>query len=59
MKWTEKEQFMSRDYVQVLCTVTQNNYLFVEQMGTSHNGSEVEEAMDVEAGQFEDAEEDP
>ncbi|EFN80649.1 methylosome subunit pICln [Harpegnathos saltator] len=30
-----------------------------EQIGTSHNGSEAEEAMDVEAGQFEDAEEDP
>jgi len=29
-----------------------------EQMG-NHNGTEVEEAMDVEAGQFEDAEEDP
>ncbi|XP_012216924.1 methylosome subunit pICln [Linepithema humile] len=30
-----------------------------EQMGTTHPGAETEEAMDVEAGQFEDAEEDP
>ncbi|XP_018395138.1 PREDICTED: methylosome subunit pICln isoform X1 [Cyphomyrmex costatus] len=30
-----------------------------EQMGTTHTGAEAEEAMDIEAGQFEDAEEDP
>jgi len=30
-----------------------------EQMGTNYTGAEVEEAMDIEAGQFEDAEEDP
>ncbi|KAL0124885.1 hypothetical protein PUN28_006629 [Cardiocondyla obscurior] len=30
-----------------------------EQMGTTHTGTEAEEAMDIEAGQFEDAEEDP
>ncbi|XP_043604713.1 methylosome subunit pICln isoform X2 [Bombus pyrosoma] len=29
-----------------------------EQIGTSHNGTEVDDAMDIEAGQFEDAEED-
>ncbi|KAL6419643.1 hypothetical protein ACFW04_010499 [Cataglyphis niger] len=29
-----------------------------EQMGTNYTGKEVEEAMDIEAGQFEDAEED-
>jgi len=28
-------------------------------MGTTHTGAEAEEAMDIEAGQFEDAEEDP
>jgi len=28
-------------------------------MGTTHTGAETEEAMDIEAGQFEDAEEDP
>ncbi|XP_072750189.1 methylosome subunit pICln [Anoplolepis gracilipes] len=30
-----------------------------EQMGTNYTGTETEEAMDIEAGQFEDAEEDP
>ncbi|XP_008203737.1 methylosome subunit pICln [Nasonia vitripennis] len=30
-----------------------------EEVGASHNGTEAEEAMEVEAGQFEDAEEDP
>lgn len=30
-----------------------------EQMGTNYTGAEAEEAMDIEAGQFEDAEEDP
>lgn len=44
----------------ISCIATQNSYFsLAEQMGTSHNGSEAEEAMDVEAGQFEDAEEDP
>ena len=33
--------------------------LLTEQMGTTHTGAEAEEAMDIEAGQFEDAEEDP
>lgn len=32
----------------------------IEQIGANHsNGTEVDEPMDVEAGQFEDAEEDP
>lgn len=31
---------------------------FSETVGENHNGVEAEEAMDVEAGQFEDAEED-
>lgn len=31
----------------------------LEQIGTNHNGTDADEAMDVEAGQFEDAEEDP
>ncbi|XP_076176539.1 chloride nucleotide-sensitive channel icln [Ptiloglossa arizonensis] len=30
-----------------------------EQIGTNHNGTEADEAMDIEAGQFEDAEEYP
>lgn len=30
-----------------------------EQIGANHNGTETDEAMDIEAGQFEDAEEDP
>ncbi|XP_029036315.1 methylosome subunit pICln [Osmia bicornis bicornis] len=30
-----------------------------EQIGTNHNGTEMDEAIDMEAGQFEDAEEDP
>ncbi|XP_011494168.1 PREDICTED: methylosome subunit pICln [Ceratosolen solmsi marchali] len=30
-----------------------------DQVGANHNGTETEEVMDVEAGQFEDAEEDP
>ena len=30
-----------------------------EQIGTNHNSTDADEAMDVEAGQFEDAEEDP
>lgn len=33
-------------------------FLLLEQMGTNHTEAETEEAMDVEAGQFEDAEED-
>ncbi|XP_076650959.1 chloride nucleotide-sensitive channel icln [Halictus rubicundus] len=31
----------------------------LEQIGTNHNGTEADDAMDIEAGQFEDAEEDP
>ena len=34
-------------------------YLFSDQVEANQNGTEVEEAMDVEAGQFEDAEEEP
>lgn len=33
--------------------------IFLEQIGANHNGTETDEAMDIEAGQFEDAEEDP
>lgn len=36
------------------------NPFSIEQIGANHsNGTEVDEPMDVEAGQFEDAEEDP
>jgi hypothetical protein len=34
-------------------------FLLAEQMGSIHTGADTEEAMDIEAGQFEDAEEDP
>lgn len=33
-------------------------HIFLEQIGTNHNGTEADDAMDIEAGQFEDAEED-
>lgn len=32
--------------------------ILLEQIGTNHNGTEADDAMDIEAGQFEDAEED-
>lgn len=38
---------------------TSSFLLLTEQMGTTHTAAEAEEAMDIEAGQFEDAEEDP
>lgn len=34
-------------------------FVLLEQLGANHNGTELQEAMDIEAGQFEDAEEDP
>lgn len=40
-------------------TIDFQSLFLSEQMGTTHTGAEAEEAMDIEAGQFEDAEEDP
>lgn len=51
---THKEQYL---YFFKFC-IKLLYFLLLEQMGTNHTEPEAEEAMDVEAGQFEDAEED-
>lgn len=38
---------------------TRDQFRTISGQVASHNGTEQEESMDVEAGQFEDAEEDP
>lgn len=48
---------MSRKFIGIIWN---GNLLLTEQMESNHNGTvEPEEPMDIEAGQFEDAEEDP
>lgn len=49
-EWFPDAQFCFAQFI--------NLAVYTEQIA-NHNGTEVEESMDVEAGQFEDAEEEP